>query len=225
MTISATTSPDTTRRSPTLLQHRSLPESVHDILRARILRNELPAGTPLVELNLAAEFGVSRTTVRAALRELQTERLIEVQPRRRTIVSRMSLEDVKEACYARFVLESAALSDVWDVVRPGLVVEMSAIVDRMQLAADTGDVAGIVELDTFLHRLIVESSGHPRLFELWMTLDGQMGALMRSTLDRKGLSLHETAAMHRKLLNSFRRKDPAVAVSALRDHYVGPTHG
>ncbi|MDN5764607.1 MAG: GntR family transcriptional regulator [Humibacillus sp.] len=224
MAISATTSRHTTGRNETVLQHRSLPESVHDILRSRILSNELPAGTPLVELNLAAEFGVSRTTVRAALRELQTERLIEVQPRRRTIVSRMSAEDVAEACYTRFVLESASLPDVWEVVRPGLLAEMSDVVDLMQLAADTEDVSGIVELDTALHRLIMESSGHPRLVELWSTLNGQMGALMRSTLDRQGLSLDETVAMHRKLLTSFRRKDPTVAVAALRDHYVGSTH-
>ena len=181
MTTSATTSPDTRSQNRTVLQHRSLPESVHDILRSQILRNELPAGTPLVELNLAAEFGVSRTTVRAALRELQAERLIEVQPRRRTIVSRMSVEDVSEACYTRFVLESASLSEVWDLVRPGLVAEMSDVVDLMQLAADTEDVSGIVELDTAFHRLIMEASGHPRLVELWSTLNGQMGALMRST--------------------------------------------
>lgn len=224
MTTSAITAPGPGNSHRAVLQHRSLPESVHDILRSQILSNELPAGTPLVELNLAAEFGVSRTTVRAALRELQTERLIEVQPRRRTIVSRMSAEDVAEACYARFVLESASLSDVWDVVRPGLVAEMSEVVDLMQLAADTDDVSGIVELDTALHRLIMEASGHPHLVELWSTLNGQMGALMRSTLDRQGLSLDETVAMHRKLLTAFRRKDPTVAVAALRDHYVESTH-
>ena len=225
MTTSAISSPDTRSRNRTVLRHRSLPESVHDILRSQILSNELPAGTPLVELNLAADFGVSRTTVRAALRELQTERLIEVQPRRRTIVSRMSVEDVIEACYTRFVLESASLSEVWDAVRPGLVADMSEVVELMQSAADTDDVPGMVELDTALHRLIMESSGHPRLVELWMTLNGQMGALMRSTLDRQGISLHETVAMHRKLLKSFRRKDPTAAVAALRDHYVGATHG
>src|SRR5262245_18180259 len=92
------------RRRRDVLQHRSLPESVHQVLRLRILNNELPAGTPLIELNLADEFGVSRTNVRAALRELAAERLIEVRPRRQTIVTRMSAEDIEEACYARYVL-------------------------------------------------------------------------------------------------------------------------
>ncbi len=213
-------------RSRNVLRHRSLPESVHEILRSRILNNELPAGTPLVELNLAEEFGVSRTTVRAALRELQAERLIEVQPRRQTIVTRMSAEDVTEACFARYVLESAGLADVWESARTGLVTGMAEVVRSMELAAEKGDVAGIVECDTELHRLIVEASGHPRVTELWSTMNGQMGALMRSSLDRQAMELQETVVLHTKLLNSFRRKDSAVAIAALRDHYLtSPTHG
>ena len=39
------------------------------------------------------------------------------------------------------------------------------------------------------------------------------------------MSLDETVAMHRKLVKAFRRKDPTAAVAALRDHYVGSTHG
>ena len=63
-------------RPSTIVQHQSLPERVHQILRERILTKELPAGTLLIELDLSEEFGVSRTTIRSALRELKAERLI-----------------------------------------------------------------------------------------------------------------------------------------------------
>ena len=211
-------------RGGNVLRHRSLPESVHEILRSRILNNELPAGTPLVELNLADEFGVSRTTVRAALRELQAERLIEVRPRRHTIVTRMSAEDVTEACYARYVLESAGLAEVWESVRVGLVADMAEAIRIMEFAAEKGDLAGIVEADTDLHRLIVQSSGHPRLVEMWSTLNGQMGALMRSSLDRQGIDMTEAVRLHVKLHRAFRRKDAQVAIAALYEHYLTPTH-
>jgi DNA-binding GntR family transcriptional regulator len=208
-----------------MIQHLSLPESVHQVLRARILNNELPAGTPLLEVNLAEEFGVSRTTIRAALRELQNERLVEVQPRRQTIVTRMSAEDDTEVCYARFVLESAGLTEVWESSRTGLVARMSEVVHTMELAADKGDLAGIVEADTDLHRLIVAAAGHPRLVELWSTMNGQMGALMRSSLERQHIDLSEAVNRHSKLVRAFRRKDPQSAVAALREHYLDPTHG
>ncbi len=212
-------------RGRNVFRHLSLPESVHEVLRSRILNNELPAGTPLIEVNLAEEFGVSRTTVRAALRELQTERLIQVQPRRQTIVTRMSAEDATEACYARYVLESAGLAEVWDTARAALVIEMTEAVRVMQLAADKGDLAGIVEGDTEFHRLIVQAGGHPRLVEMWSTLNGQMGALMRSSLDRQGIDMTEAVQRHTKLVTAFRRKDPAVAKAALHAHYLDPSHG
>ncbi|QNK82147.1 GntR family transcriptional regulator [Nakamurella sp. PAMC28650] len=206
-------------------RHLSLPESVHEVLRSRILNNELPAGTPLVEIPLAEEFGVSRTTVRAALRELQTERLIEVLPRRGTFVTRMSAEDVTEACYARFVLESSGLAEVWESARAALVIDMTDAVRVMQLACDKEDLAGIVEADTEFHRLIVQAGNHPRIVEMWSTLNGQMGALMRSSLDRQGIDMAEAVQRHTKLITAFRRKDSAVALTALRLHYLDPTHG
>src|SRR5215471_800806 len=91
-----------------ILEHVSLPEAVGRALRHRILNNELPADTRLVEANLAAEFGVSRGTIRDAMRSLQSEGLIAIVPRRYSIVTRMSADDVEDVCYARYVLENAS---------------------------------------------------------------------------------------------------------------------
>jgi len=79
-----------------ILEHVSLPEAVGRALRHRILNNELPAETRLVEANLAAEFGVSRGTIRDAMRILQAEGLIAIVPRRYSVVTRMSLEDAED---------------------------------------------------------------------------------------------------------------------------------
>ena len=92
-----------------MLEHVSLPEAVGRALRHRILNNELPAETRLVEANLAAEFGVSRGTIRDAMRSLQAEGLIAIVPRRYSVVTRMSPEDAEDVCYARYVLEDASV--------------------------------------------------------------------------------------------------------------------
>ena len=98
-----------------MLEHVSLPEAVGRELRHRILNNELPAETRLVEANLAAEFGVSRGTIRDAMRSLQAEGLIAIVPRRYSVVTRMSQEDAEDVCYARYVLEDAAVSNgLWE---------------------------------------------------------------------------------------------------------------
>lgn len=203
-----------------LMRHRSLPESVHAILRYRILNNLIPAGAPLLEVPLANEFGVSRTTIRTAMRELHAERLIDIEPRRGSTVSRMSETDALEVCFARYALESVAVRGLGHGERLDLADRMDAVVGDMSTHAAAGDLAAMVAADTDFHRLIVEASGHPLVVDIWSRLSGQMGALMRSVLDRRPLTLHDTVARHASLVETFRTSDTGGADEALREHYV-----
>lgn len=203
-----------------MLRHRSLPESVHEILRYRILNNEMPAGAPLSEVALADEFGVSRTTIRAAMRELQAERLIDISPRRGSTVTRMSEEDAREVCFARYTFESVAVRQSNRAQRRELAGRMDDVLTTMTLCATKGDFAGMVEADTDLHRLIVQASGHPLLVEIWSGLNGQMGALMRASLDRQRISLDDSVHLHEELIVAIRELPTSAADLALRAHYV-----
>lgn len=208
------------RASDPILIHRSLPESVHEILRHRILNNEIPAGAPLLEVALADEFGVSRTTIRAAMRELHAERLIDIAPRRGSTVTRMSEADAREVCFARYTLEAVALRGLSPAERRELADRMDEALATMDLCASNGDLAGIVEADTDLHRLVVEASRHPLIVDMWAGLNGQMGALMRSALDRRRMSLNETVQFHAELIRAFRTKRAPGVDTALREHYL-----
>jgi DNA-binding GntR family transcriptional regulator len=207
-------------RPSTIVQHQSLPERVHQILRERILTKELPAGTLLIELDLSEEFGVSRTTIRSALRELKAERLIEVTPRRGSSVSRLSPDQSMEICMARYALEAADLERVLRSDRAGLTGRMEDALATMQAAAKAGDLSALVRADTDLHGQVVTAAGLPLLFDLWQGLNGQMAALMLSSLDRQGMDLQESVRRHADLIDQFRTMRPAQAVKALREHYV-----
>ena len=84
-----------------------------------------------MEANLAAEFGVSRGTIRDAMRSLQAEGLIAIVPRRYSVVTRMSPEDAEDVCYARWVLEDACIGQGFGDQREILVGAL-----RAALAAD-----------------------------------------------------------------------------------------
>jgi DNA-binding GntR family transcriptional regulator len=203
-----------------VFRHRSLPESVHEILRARILNNEIPAGAPLLEVALAEEFGVSRTTIRAAMRELHAERLIEITPRRGSTVIRMSEEDALEVCFARYTLESISSKELSRGGRRELADRMDEALQVMALCGTKGDLAGVVEADTELHKLIVQASGHRLIVDMWSGLNAQMGALMRSSLDRQHIGLDETVRRHETLIAAFRDLPRNAVDAALREHYV-----
>jgi DNA-binding GntR family transcriptional regulator len=205
-----------------VISHQSLPEAVRMTLRRRILNNELAAGERLIEANLAAEFGVSRTTLRSALMELKNDRLVEFLPRRGCSVARMSRAEVEDACFARYLLESGAACEDRAVIDDNLIASLEKELDAMAECAESYDMAAIVECDTRLHGLLVEAGGRARLTELWHALDGQMGALMRSSLEFQGGDLSDVVTRHRSLIDAIRTKDRVLMAAAIKNHYLSP---
>jgi DNA-binding GntR family transcriptional regulator len=203
-----------------ILEHVSLPEAVGRRLRHRILNNELPAGTRLVEANLAAEFGVSRGTIRDAMRGLQSEGLIEIVPRRYSIVTRMSLRDAEDVCYARYILEDASVAGGLGQPRKDLVRSLRLALEHMTAAARTDDLDALVDSDTKFHEQLIDVSGRRRLKDLWSMLDSQMGALMRSAVERQGIGLMDAVERHKYLLDAVESGDVGRLRLAIRQHYL-----
>ena len=205
-----------------MISHVSLPEAVRLTLRRRILNNELAAGQRLIEASLAAEFGVSRTTLRSALMELKNDRLVEFSPRRGCWVARMTPAEIEDACFARYLLESGAVGEERAVIDDNLVAALGTELEAMAEAVAAGDLAETVESDTRLHSLLVEAGGRARLAELWHSLDGQMGALMRSSIEFQGSELADVVGRHRTLIDAVRTRDTTQIAAALQDHYLSP---
>jgi DNA-binding GntR family transcriptional regulator len=203
-----------------MLDHVSLPEAVGRALRHRILNNEIPADTRLVEANLAAEFGVSRATIRDAMRSLQAEGLIAIVPRRYSVVTRMSLEDAEDVCFARYALELASLDRGFGPGRKDLARSLRLALDHMTVAARTDDLDALVAGDTLFHEVLMDVSGRRRLKDLWSMLNSQMGALMRAEIDRQGIGLTEAAERHRGILEAVTEGDLGRLRAELRVHYM-----
>ena len=212
--------PRTRKELAAILEHVSLPEAVGRRLRHRILNNELPAGTRLVEANLAAEFGVSRGTIRDAMRDLQSEGLIEIVPRRYSIVTRMSMQDTEDVCFARYVLEDASVAGGLGQRRKELSRSLRLALEHMSAAARTDDLDALVDSDTRFHEQLVDLSGRRRLKELWSMLDSQMGALMRAAVERQGIGLMVAVDRHRMLVEAVDSGDVERLRIAIRDHYL-----
>ena len=203
-----------------MLDHVSLPEAVGKALRHRILNNEIPAETRLVEANLAAEFGVSRATIRDAMRSLQAEGLIAIVPRRYSVVTRMSSEDAEDVCFARYVLELASLDQGFGPNRKDLLRSLRLALDHMSVAARTDDMDALVASDTVFHEVLIDVSGRRRLKDLWSMLNSQMGALMRAEIDRQGIGLLDAVERHRAILEAVSEGDLSRLRRELRAHYL-----
>lgn len=203
-----------------MLEHVSLPEAVGRALRHRILNDELPAETRLVEANLAAEFGVSRGTIRDAMRSLQAEGLIAIVPRRYSVVTRMSQEDAEDVCYARYVLEDAGFNAGFGPNRRELARNLRLAMEHMSVAARTDDMDALVASDTRFHELLIDVSGRRRLKDLWSMLNSQMGGLMRAEIDRQGIALVDAVERHRGIFEAVSEGDLTRLRREIRVHYL-----
>jgi DNA-binding GntR family transcriptional regulator len=174
----------------------------------------------LVESNLAAEFGVSRATIRDAMRSLHAEGLIAVFPRRYSVVTRMSPEDAEDVCYARFVLEDASLEGGLGPDPEELAKALQLALEQMSVAARLNDMDGLVDSDTQFHEALIDVSGRRRLKDLWSMLNSQMGALMRAELERQGITMDDTVRRHIGIVDAVTAGDLPALRAELRGHYL-----
>ena len=118
--------------------------------------------------DLALEWNVSRTPVRDALIRLARERLVVVYAQAGTFVSRIDLDDVEEARFARMTLECAAITHAMNASEEDLAV-LRSILDQQWREVEKTPAeawAAMYELDAQLHQKLIEISGHPMIWDL-----------------------------------------------------------
>ena len=81
--------------------HRPLREMVYEELKMQILTGTIIPGTRMMEVELAEEMGVSRTPIREAIRKLEKEGLVTIEPRRGAYASQISTDDMVEILEVR----------------------------------------------------------------------------------------------------------------------------
>lgn len=94
-----------TKKEPVDNKQRAL-----DYLKTKIIACELQPGEAINADEVAAKLGISKTPVREALLELQYENYVQVIPRKSTIVSKISIKEIKQIYEARLILETAIYS-------------------------------------------------------------------------------------------------------------------
>lgn len=197
---------------------RSLGEHVHDRLRREIIAGRLRPEQRLNERHLAAELGVSTTPLKEALRKLESEGLVRIEPRRGIFVT-FTAAQAEEMALARAALESMIARLAARRATAPQKSGLRDIVGRMAQATAEGDVEALIDLNDRFHCAIHAASGCSHLQRLLdaqrMYDHAQRVALLGDALER-GQALAE----HRLILEALNHADPDRAERAMRDHVV-----
>src|SRR4051794_8529863 len=109
----------------------SLRERAYRHIQRKILAGEIPSGGKVSEQSIAEELGISRTPVRSAIHELETEGLLEQVPRYGTIVRQADRRDIVELFDLRMALESFAAEIAADAISSEDLGTLGSLCDRM----------------------------------------------------------------------------------------------
>ena len=200
--------------------HKQLWEAVSDQLRDEILDGRLPAGSRLVETELAERFGVSRGPIRDALTELARAGLAVDLPRRGTFVSSLTETDLEEVYVIRRAIEEAAVGLAIARAGEGDIAEMFEVLAEAETAYEGDDLAAAWDADMAFHRSYCRLSGNGRILALFDHLASQTVLLMRTALAaHESLGWTPPAGFHRRIAASIAARDVDAAIEAVGAHY------
>ena len=207
--------------------HGSRPEQVYQRLRDLIVQGLLAPGSRVVETEVAARLGVSRTPVREALQRLQQEGFVTGAPgaqQARLTVAPLTRADVHELL--NIVGELEGLGARWaagqePAERRALAAALTQLNDDFHKAGREApiDHGRLYEADERLHRTIVESCAGPRLIALHDSVKPQAERYIRMYISMLTSDIKASVAEHDAIISAIDAGQPDRAQTAVQTNW------
>jgi DNA-binding GntR family transcriptional regulator len=198
------------------LDRSTLRERALEALRSAITSGRYRPGDHLGEVELATHLGVSRGTVREALRHLQQEGLVTAGNRGMLRVNEISPTAVRELFQVRAALESLAVTEIIrSADRARAVAALREALARLE--STEGDFAANLEADLDFHLLLCQLSGNSMLVEAWRYLEGRVRVtIMNYESDEKPTMMSRDR--HLPVVEAIESGDAKAAVGVVEQH-------
>ncbi len=212
-----------------------LRDVVFHTLREAILKGELKPGERLMELQLAAKLGVSRTPVREAIRMLEQEGLAVTVPRKGAEVARMTEKDMEDVLQIRRALDELAVGLACDNMTEDKLTKLYEALVCFEESTRTGDVKSIAQTDMEFHEVIYQAADNPKLVNLLNNLREQTNNSrlvqiinnLREQMYRYRVEYLKNDDVypalieeHQKIYEGLKRKDKETVVKIVGNHVV-----
>lgn len=187
--------------------HRTLRAQTHDALRDELIAGRLKPGSRVNEVQIAAQIGISRGTLREAMRTLEQEGILVSIPHRGTFVRRYTPREAEELQEVRLSLETTAALRVAHGWNPGVKAFLEERLDRLREAYEAHlPFPDRMAADLGFHEAICESSGNDTLLRLWRSLIGNITVLQLSVGDERMTEV-QGPADHQAMLDAIASRD------------------
>lgn len=192
---------------------------VYEALRAEIMGGDLQPGEVLVIDALAKRFQVSIIPVREALRQLQSERLVEIRPHTGVRVTPVDVSDLTEIFALLGALETASAIHALPHMTEMFETKLESVLDRLESAAAHGNIPDFEQANREFHLLPCRIAEFSRMEQGLQSILAEWERLHR--LAFKGTQPPSPDAAnkdHRAILRAFRQKDAEKLTQLIQRH-------
>lgn len=191
--------------------------AVIDWIRESIRIGQLVPGQRLVEADITATTGASRSRVREALQRLETEGLVEIEEFRGASVKRYTRDEVRQIYLARMALEGLAAGEFAATAAPAAKHRLVEIQDELNQWEHTGNHERFARLNAAWHDLIVDSAGNEYVRQFLARLTVPIYRFLFATLYSTE-RIDAANADHRRITAAIVAGDAGSAEQGMRDH-------
>jgi len=186
-------------------------------LREAIFSGLFKPGERLVESELCLRMGVSRTSIREALRQVSAERLVTIVPNRGPLVSQITWEEAREIYDVRALLEGEAVALFATQATPGSLTALRLALQDFEAATKTEDRLGRLAATERFYEIILNGCGNRIIAEILRGLLARITFLRAQSMSHPGRAQHSAREM-RNILEAIETGDPRAARLASARH-------
>jgi len=198
-----------------IINQKSLREQVYDFIREELTRGKLIPGAAINLNAISQELGISKTPLRDALLQLDTEGFVTISPRRGVFVNRLTLEDIRQCYEIIGALESMVILAVFDSIQPLHIEKMKLLNSALRVSIKKDDFQSYYQQNILFHDVFLEMSHNQSLKRIIAPMKQRLYDFPR----RGYIKEWEQANCrdHDRLIEAFETGDRNAAVRVWRD--------
>ncbi len=191
-------------------------------LRMQIISGQIESGTTLSENKLAADFEVSRSPIREALKTLASENLIRLE-RMGAVVIGLTDKEIEEIYDVRLLIETFVFERLVKLDTKELVMELSKILEMMKVAIKYRDADEFSFQDVLFHETIIRAIRHSYIMMIWNNakpvMEGFILLSMRVRFEERYEDFQRIVENHQLYIEAIDTKNRDLMIQSLHQNF------
>jgi DNA-binding GntR family transcriptional regulator len=195
----------------------TLREKVAEIISDMILTGKFKPGERLTETSLSKTLGFSRTPIREALRLLEKEGFVHIEPHKGATVVSLSAQDIEEIFLLKYKLETLAVVLAMEHIDDDDILYLENLNQKLKELKEKKKITGLIDLNNAFHSYIISKSGNQRLIKILKELFTHFNrATAFSFADQ--LRIDEVVQEHMDITEAIKSRDASMVEKAIERH-------